>query len=527
MESYGILSIIPPLTVILLALWTKKTLFSLIVGTYVGSIITHGWNPLVALPKVITDYITPAMLSEGNIGSLILVTVAGGFVYLIKTSGMSRALGEFAGKHLKSRKQAQLATSLAGFALIYTEPCFTLGVIMRPVSERFKVARVKLAYIIDSMGCNLASMSPICSYGPYIAGLIAAQLTAAGMDRGEWSVYAEYITYNLYGIFAIITVWFVALTGLDVGPMYIAEQRAIKTGRLIGPKDHPIVIETKEESELPPEAKVTLANFLIPIGTLFATILAMILYTGDIMHNSLMDTFLNSSITTCIVVGMCTGSVACAIMAHKAKVFKLSESIDKFVKGVVDMTEVNLILVMAWALSAVITEMDLKGFIAHIIESSSFPPALVPAVVFVAGAFVAFSTGSSWGTWAIMMPIAVPIAIQFDFPIALAVAGAIGGGLFGDQCSPISDTTILASTASGSDHVQHVATQLPYALTVAASAFIGLVVMGITGIHVSGFIATGACIVLGLFILSKIAKKQAANELDFSAEMAEVEETIG
>lgn len=205
---------------------------------------------------------------------------------------------------------------------------------MRPVSEKFGVARVKLAYIIDSMGCNLASMSPICSYGPYI-------------------------------------------TGLDVGPMYVAEQRAIKTGRLIGPNDTPIVIESKDETELPPEAKVTLANFLI--------------------------------------------------------------------------------LVMAWALSAVITEMDLKGFIAHIIETSSFPPALVPAVVFLAGAFVAFSTGSSWGTWAIMIPIAVPIAVQFGFPVPLAIAGAIGGGLFGDQCSPISDTTILASTASGSDHVRHAA----------------------------------------------------------------------
>ena len=125
---------------------------------------------------------------------------------------MSRALGEFAGKHLKNRKQAQLATSFAGFALIYTEPCFTLGVIMSPVSEKFKVARVKLAYIIDSMGCNLASMSPICSYGPYIAGLIATRLAAANIDRGQWSVYAEYVSYNFYGIFAILTVWFLCNT---------------------------------------------------------------------------------------------------------------------------------------------------------------------------------------------------------------------------------------------------------------------------------------------------------------------------
>lgn len=526
MDSYGILSITPPLLVIVLAIWTKKTLFSLIVGTYIGSVIINGWNPLVALPKVITDYITPSLLSDSNIGSLILVTVAGGFVYLIKTSGMSRALGEFAGKHLKNRKQAQLATSFAGFALIYTEPCFTLGVIMRPVSEKFKVARVKLAYIIDSMGCNLASMSPICSYGPYIAGLIATQLAAANINRGEWSVYAEYVSYNFYGIFAILTVWFVAFTGLDVGKMYIAEQRAIKTGRLIAPTDHPIVIESKDETELPPEAKVTLANFLIPIGTLFVTIIAMILYTGDIAHNSLVDTFLNSSITTCIITGMCTGSIACALMAHKAKVFKLSQAMDKFIKGVVDMTEVNLILVMAWALSAVIGEMDLKGFIAQLIVDSSFPPVLVPAVVFIAGAFVAFSTGSSWGTWAIMIPIAVPIAIEFNFPIALAVAGAIGGGLFGDQCSPISDTTILASTASGSDHVQHVATQLPYALTVAASAFVGFVVTGLTGIHISGFIATAICIVIGIFVLSKIAKKQAEKDLDFSNEILEAEEQV-
>lgn len=513
--NFGILAAIPPLVVILLALKTKRTLFSLVVGTYIGATIIYGWNPFLAVPKTFTDFIIPSLASEWNAGSLVLVTVAGGFVGLIKSSGMSAALGEFAGKKLKSRKQAQVATCLAGFGLIYTEPCFTLGVIMRPVAEKFGLARVKLAYICDSVGCNLASMSPICSYGPYIAGLIATQLTQAGLETSPWTVYAQYVPFNFYGIFAILTVLFVALTGLDVGPMYIAEQRAIRTGQLIGPNDRPIVNENPEDTKMPDGAKITLKNFLIPILTLFVTIFAVVAYTGDIANNSIVDTFLNSNITLAISCGMMIGSIACVIMAKVAKVFNPSTGVDKFVKGVVDMTEVNLILVMAWSLSSVIGYMNLKGLIADIIIGASFPPVLVPAVVFLFGALIAFSTGSSWGTWAIMMPIAVPIAIQFNFPIALAVAGTIGGGLFGDHCSPISDTTILASTAAGCDHVEHVKTQLPYALMVGTGAVIGFAVSGMTGMLVTGFITTALCVGIGVTIMGKLAKKQAAKGLDF------------
>lgn len=235
--NYGIISLLPPLIAIFMALKTKQTLLSLFVGVWVGATIINGWNPLVGFAKSFTDFVIPSMADPWNAGMLVLVSLAGGFMYILRASGASRAFAQSATRKIKNRKQAQLVTWCSAFAFSYTEPCLILGTIMRPITERMKISRAKLAYILDSMGCSLSSFSPICSYGPFITSLIAAQLVALGVGDNPWIVYFQMFPYNLYALFNMLTVLVVILTGLDVGHMYFAEKRAIETGELLAKED--------------------------------------------------------------------------------------------------------------------------------------------------------------------------------------------------------------------------------------------------------------------------------------------------
>ena len=386
---------------------------------------------------------------------------------------------------------------------------------MRPITERFNVARVKLAYLCDGLASTIASLSPVCSYGPYITGLIATQMVMLGMGDNPWPTYWKYIPFNFYAVLSVITVFIVVRTGLDVGPMYVAEQRATRTGQLIGPNDHPIIQEDDKGFVLPEGAKLSLKNIFIPMGTLFVTLFSVIFWTGDIATNGLMGAFLNGKITLGVTCGFITGSLAIGLVAQQSKIFSFSDAIDKWVKGIIDMMEVSIILILAWSLGRILGDLGLKYFVADIISNTGFPPQLVPAIIFMFGAFIGFSTGSSWGTWAILLPIAFPVMHQFGLPVELAVGATISGGLFGDHCSPISDTTILASTASACDHVEHVRTQLPYGLTVAVASVIGFIVSGYTGMMLPGLAVGLAVNVIGLVVLYKIAQKQIANDPEF------------
>lgn len=239
--NYGILSIIPAVIVIGLALYTKKTVLSLLIGIFIGVTILNGWNPLVAVVSLFREYLYPNLTSTGNIKTIIIIVVLQGFVKMLKLTGAGESIARWARKHISSKRSAEVTTCVAGFAFIYTEPNFVLGAVMRPVTEAFNVARVKLAYITDSLGCNVASLSPVCSYGPYYVGLIAAELAALGITADAWSYYWKYLPNNLYAILAILVAYYVAASGKDIGPMYLAEKRASETGRLLGPEDDPIV----------------------------------------------------------------------------------------------------------------------------------------------------------------------------------------------------------------------------------------------------------------------------------------------
>ena len=272
---------------------------------------------------------------------------------------------------------------------------------------------------------------------------------------------------------------------------------------LLGDGIQPLVPEVK--NELPQGYKLTMWNFIIPILFLFGSLFATIFWSGDLVNNGLVECFRNANITLAICIAFMGGAVGAGIMGVSTKLFSVTKAFDTFVNGMAELISVPFILVCAWSLGSIVKGMGTSEFLIHIVENY-LTPGLVPALVFLFGALISFATGSSWGVWSIMMPIAFPMAVAFDISIPFVVGAVIGGGLFGDQCSPISDTTVLSSTGASCNHVVHVMTQLPYGITVGISAFLGFLFGGLTGQYILSIVVTAVILVVVLFALTQLTK---------------------
>lgn len=503
MDHYGLISLLPPLIAIILALITRQTLLSLFIAVWAGTTIINGWNPIVGFVKVVSDCIIPSIGNPYNAGMLVLVTMAGGLIYMLRITGAAEAFATVVTRRINTARKAQLVTCISAFIFSYTEPCLILGTIMRPVTDAVRVSRAKLSYILDSMGCNLAAFSPISSYGPFIAGLIATQLAAMSISGNEWGLYVQMMPFNMYGYFAMLTVIIVALTGMNIGPMYEEEERARRTGKLLADGVEPLVPEYK--NSIPEGYKLTLKNFLIPMGTLFLCIFATIFWTGNFAENGLKGAFINGNISLAITMGFLGGSLAAGIVGVVTGLFKAVEGVNFFVKGMEQLIMVPFILIMAWSMGSVTGTMGVGAYMSTIVQDY-LTGGLVPAMIFIFGAVISFATGSSWGVWSIMMPIALPMAVTFNIPLPYVIGAVVGGGLFGDQCSPISDTTVMSSTGGSCNHIVHIATQLPYGITVGTSAFIGFLFGGMTGQYYLSIAVTGAVLMAALFALNRISR---------------------
>ncbi|AOT70757.1 Na+/H+ antiporter NhaC family protein [Geosporobacter ferrireducens] len=501
--TFGILCLLPPIVAIVLALITKQTILSLFVATWLGSTMINGWNPIVGFVKIISDYMVPAIASEWNASLLVLVTFSGGLIAMLRVIGAAQAFAALVTRSINNAKKGQIVTCLSAFIFSYTEPCLILGTIMRPVTDAVRVSRAKLAYILDSMGCNLASFSPISSYGPFIAGLIATQLAEAGIKGNEWAIWAQMLPFNMYSLFAMITVIIVAVFGLNIGPMYAEEKRARETGKLLADGVDPLVPEMK--NVLPEGYKLSVWNFIIPMTSLFLALFATIFWTGNFAENGLKGAFLNGNITLAICMGFLAGGIGAGVMGVTTKLFTPAKAFNHFVDGMAELISVPFILICAWSMGKITGTMEVGNYMAGVVQNH-LAAGLVPAMVFIFGSAISFATGSSWGVWSIMMPIAFPMAVAFNLPIPYVVGAVISGGMFGDQCSPISDTTILSSTGASCNHVVHVMTQLPYGLAVGVSAFIGFLVGGLTGQYMLSIAVTAIVLYAALFILTKVSK---------------------
>jgi len=497
--SYGALSVIPPILTIVLAFATKQTIISMFAGIWLGATIIAGWNPIDGLLHSFTDFIIPQIANSWNAGMLLIMVLIGGFMFMLSACGGTEAFGQWANKVANSRKKGQLMAWIAPFVFIFNQGCLLVGVIMRPVTDKMHISRVKLAYITDAMGAPLVSMSPISDNGVYLVGLITAQIAALGLSANAYSLYFGMFPFNLYGVFSVVTVLLVIVLGLDVGPMYKAEKLATDTGKTYADTDH--LIAEPPENVMPETYHLTMKNFLIPMGTLIVTIFACVFYTGRIWENGFVGCFGNANIQLSIAMCFLMGSVAAGIVCVTTGIMKIGAVFEKWTQGGSSMVQVMIILVLAWSLSSVTSVMEIGPYLTELVRGN-IAPALIPAIMFLLGVAISFATGSSWGVWALGLPIVMPMAVELGLSIPLAIGAVVSGGLFGDHCSPISDTTIQSSTSACCDHLHYVKTQLPYALTVGVSSLIGFLAAGFIHPYV-GLPVTLVCIVAVLLVMKR------------------------
>ncbi|RLQ96543.1 Na+/H+ antiporter NhaC family protein [Falsibacillus albus] len=516
-----IYSLVPPLLAIIMVIATRRVLLSLGAGIIAAGFILgefHVGKSLNFIWQSIKDiFVADGELNTWNVFILIFLLLLGIITAFINISGGSRAFGDWAMKRVKTRAGAQVLAAILGI-IIFIDDYFNalaVGQVSRPITDRQRVSRAKLAYIIDSTSAPVCVVSPISSWGAYIIGLIGTILTAHGVkEYSAFSAFLRIIPMNLYVWSALALVFIVAVKGFDFGSMKKHEDHAMRTGEVFDPtKTAPG--ELKEE--LPVSEKGTVGDLIWPIvGLVFGTVAAMLWTGAQAAEGSatLFNIFENTDVSKSLVYGGLIGlAVAVILFFRQSAMLKAIDGKVFFTgvwEGIKSMLPAVYILIFAWAIVSLIDQLQTGAFLAEIVQQSNLNVSLLPFILFVVAGIMAFSTGTSWGSFGILLPIAGDITASTDISMILpAMAAVLAGSVFGDHCSPISDTTILSSTGAGSNHIDHVMTQLPYALTAAAIAAVGYIIIGFTG---STILALGTVLVLLIifvFTVGKLSKKTA------------------
>ena len=470
------LSIVPPLVAIGLALITKEVFSSLLVGIFSGTLIySIGMGNNMVMGMVETAF---KMMSEKlDLNILIFCSMLGALVYVISMSGGTLAYGRAAASKVKSRRASLLSTSGLGMTIFIDDyfNCLTVGTVMRPLTDFYKVSRAKLAYIIDSTAAPICIIAPISSW----AAAVGSSLKDTGAFDSELGAFVATIPWNFYALLSLAMVFFIACTSLDFGPMRRAEILAARglEKRMAG--------ETAEEAKSNPNG--TMWDMLVPLGALILFSVLALMYTGgywgdDAKYHSVMASIGNSSASLSLVLASFAALIVALLMYVPRKLVKFSDFVNGTVEGMKLMLPANIILILAWTLSGVCRDLlQTPEFMQQTVLSTGISAMFLPLIVFGLAAFLSFSTGTAWGTFGILIPIVVPIIQALDPNLTVVVLSAtLAGSVFGDHCSPISDTTILSSAGSRCNHMDHVATQLPYSLLVASCAAVGYLVAGFT-----------------------------------------------
>ena len=468
METYGWLSILPPLLAIFLAIKTKHVYISLVLGIWLGWTIIHSWNPvsglidtLGALVDVFKDEDnTRVILFSGLVGAIITFTQYSG--------GMKGFINWVVGKGLvRTRKSAGLLAWFLGFIIfIEANICVLVsGAVARPIFDKLKISREKLSYILDSTSAPKCILIPLNAWGAFVIGLLVIQ----GVENPV-RVLISSMPFNFYAILALLLVLITVLTGRDFGPMKKAEHRVRVENKLLRDGAEPLisaeVVQMEAKEGIPPRA----LNMILPVVTMVVMMPVVLLITGK---GNLMEGSGSASVLWAVIAGLAVGAVA-----YRAQgIMKVKEITDIFMKGVGGLIPLASLMILAFAIGDICDALGTGPFVAQAAKST-LNPGVIPAVVFLVSCFIAFSTGTSWGTFAIMIPIAVPMINIIGLHPGLIIAAVLGGGVFGDHCSPISDTTIISSMASATDHIDHVRTQLPYALTAAGFSLLLFIIFG-------------------------------------------------
>lgn len=491
--TYGFLSLLPPIIAIVLAIRTKQVYISLMAGIWLGWMIIHDWNFIdgtLASIQALVDVFKDA----GNTRTIMFGALVGALITFIQRSGgvqgfvnvVQRKLdnAKRQGKEQK-RRTIMFYTWLTGL-LIFVESSIsvlTVGSLFRPLYDKNRISREKLAYLADSSSAPSCILIPLNAWGAYIMGLLMAE----GFED-PFATLMSTIPYNFYPFLALGLAMYIALGGRDFGPMKQAENRVRHTGKYLNENAQPMVSAELTEMEMKPGLAPKASNMILPLATMVLMMPIMLSFTG--WESAVTDRptagFFSkafyaigqgsgsTSVLIAVIVALLVGAISYRIQG----LFKLKEITELTMKGIAGLMPLALLMLFAFAISTVCKELHTGQYVADV-ASQWLSPNLVPFVVFLVSCFIAFSTGTSWGTFAIMLAIAIPMAQQMDAPILMTIAAALGGGIFGDHCSPISDTTIVSSMASATDHIDHVRTQLPYALTAGVVAALFYLIGGL------------------------------------------------
>ena len=467
---------------------------SLLIGILSGALLYTKFN---VISTVETTFQIMGDKIGGNADILIFLVLLGILVALITKSGASRAYGEWASKSIKSKKGSLLATAALG-VLIFVDDyfnCLTVGTVMRPVTDRYKVTRAKLAYIIDSTAAPVCIIAPISSW----AAAVGSSLPE-GSSLDGFTLFLQTIPFNFYALFTLVFVLFIILTGIDYSKMKVVEDSG----------DMGIEESSREqEEEISSNGKVI--DLVLPIIVLIVSCIAMMLYTGGIMEGAnIVDAFANCSSARSLVMGSFIALVITFLFYIPRKIISFNDFCGCFVTGFKAMTSAVMILCLAWTLSGICSAdyLDIGGFVSAVIGGNAMVAMLLPLLFFLVALGLAFATGTSWGTFGILIPIALAIFGEASGMIPVCVAAILSGAVCGDHISPISDTTILSSAGAQCKHIEHVSTQIPYALTVCIPCSVGFLTAGITS---NGFIglAVGAVVLAVILAVLVVNNKKA------------------
>ena len=537
METFGIWGLIPPLLTIVLALVTKDVVIALFLGILSGTLMIAGGNPVVAMINL-SDILADALNDGWNLRIFLFTALMGVLVGMLSKTGSAYAFGRWASKRIKTKVGALLFTWCFGI-LIFIDDYFnslTIGTVMKPLTDQKKVSRAKLAYVLDSTAAPIVIMAPISTWVVYVMSVIKDSDGFASLGLNEMSYFIKVIPFNFYAIFAVLMVGFITISKKDFGPMLRSEHRAENDLGLFDEEKFGAVagkVEEKFDEKFLEGAKPF--DMLVPILLLIVLCFVMFPVTswlgrgygedfGSFSENvakvSIGAAFNDSDASKAMMDATIMALALSYIYFLLRKRLTIKTAGEAIVDGLKSMVPALMILVMAWGIGGLIKSSPEEGglglttFLSNAMVEGGFPLALLPVVVFIFSCILSFSTGTSWGTFAIMIPLTMPIALGLGESMGLEgnalinaslvpVGAILGGAIFGDHSSPISDTTVLSSTGAGVPHLEHVATQVPYAVFVALCALFGHLISGLTRSALLGLAVTGVLFVAGIYILPK------------------------
>ena len=486
-------SLVPPVVAIALALITKEVYSSLFIGIVIGGLFFSGFSFMGTLSHIFQDGLVKSLSDRYNVGILVFLVVLGTLVALMNKAGGSTAFGKWAKEHIKSKIGAQIATVILGILIFIDDyfNCLTVGSVMRPVTDRHGLAREKLAYLIDSTAAPVCIIAPVSSWAAAVTGFVEGE--------DGFTLFLKAIPYNFYALFTIIAMFAIILADVSFGPMKKFEE----------------AVHNYEEEEMKNTgAKGTVFDLVFPIATLIVLCILGMVYSGGFFASGedkkgFVDAFSASDASVGLMLGS-IGALIITIIAYLVRrVLNFTNMMACLPEGFKAMVPAILILTLAWTLKGMTDSLGAKEFVAGVVQSGAGNfMSFLPALVFVIAIFLAFATGTSWGTFGILIPIVVAVFSNTDPTLMIiSISACMAGAVCGDHCSPISDTTIMSSAGAQCVHVDHVSTQIPYAMSVAGISFVTYIIAGFVKNPFVPFIIGTAAIIGGVLLLKKRQKK--------------------